>query len=425
MPRSPSLGAPAGVGATVGPASGQGLLVAALEAVDQAVCVADVTAPDEPLVYVNPAFTRTTGYPAAEALGRNCRFLQDGLDVGDAPARIRALLEAGASGVVTLPNRRADGAVFSNELSLSPLRDAEGRVTHYVAVQRDVTAQVVAERARDVLRAEQAEIADQLQRTLVPATLPQLAGYRTAVRYSPATRPDGSRGEVSGDVYDVLPRPDGGWYAFIGDVSGRGPRAAATTGVLRWALRGAAAGERRPGPLLREVGGVVRDAMDGRFATLALLALPAADGPTTDGSTTDGPTTDGRGPADEVVVALAGHPRPVLLPAEGPPRLVGRHGSLLGLLPEVVVHEERVALRHGDQLVLYTDGVTEAMDGSRRMLGEEGLLAALDALPPAARRGPGTAGRTADAVLAAVERHTGGAGSDDLTLLVLARDGDG
>ncbi|WP_298805048.1 SpoIIE family protein phosphatase [uncultured Pseudokineococcus sp.] len=421
MPRSPSPGAPAGVGvgATVGPASGHGLLVAALEAVDQAVCVADVTAPDEPLVYVNPAFTRTTGYPAAEALGRNCRFLQDGLDVGDAPARIRALLGAGASGVVTLPNRRADGAVFSNELSLSPLRDAEGRVTHYVAVQRDVTAQVAAERARDVLSAEQAEIADQLQRTLVPASLPQLAGYRTAVRYSPATRPDGSRGEVSGDVYDVLPRPGGGWYAFIGDVSGRGPRAAATTGVLRWALRGAAAGERRPGPLLREVGGVVRDAMDGRFATLALLALPAADGGV------DGGVAGEEAPEDEVVVALAGHPRPVLLPAEGPPRLVGRHGSLLGLLPEVVVHEERVALRHGDQLVLYTDGVTEAMDGSRRMLGEEGLLAALDALPPAARRGPGTAGRTADAVLAAVERHTGGAGSDDLTLLVLARDGDG
>lgn len=419
MPRTPSPGAAAG--ATVGPVGGQGLLVAALEAVDQAVCVADVTAPDEPLVYVNPAFTRTTGYPAAAALGRNCRFLQDGLDVGDAPARVRALLEAGESGVVVLPNRRADGSVFANELSLSPLRDADGRVTHYVAVQRDVTAQVEAERSRDVLRAEQAEVADQLQRTLVPAALPQLAGYRTAVRYSPATRADGSRGEVSGDVYDVLPRPGGGWFAFIGDVSGRGPRAAATTGVLRWTLRGAAAGERRPGPLLREVGGVVRDAMDGRFATLALVALPPAD---VGGPAGDGPAEEG-GDVAEVVVALAGHPRPVLLPAEGPPRLVGRHGSLLGLLPEVVVHEERVPLRRGDQLVLYTDGVTEAMDGSRRMLGEEGLLAALAALPPAARRGPGTAGRTADAVLAAVERHTGGAGSDDLTLLVLARDGDG
>ena len=397
---------PGPAGAVVGPAGARGLLVAALEAVDQAVCVADVTAPDEPLVYVNPAFTRTTGYPAADALGRNCRFLQEGLDVGDAPARIRALLAAGEAGVVTLPNRTADGRVFSNELSLSPLRDADGRVTHFVAVQRDVTDRVAAERSRDVLRAEQAEIADQLQRTLVPRALPVLEGYRTAVRYSPATRSDGSRGEVSGDVYDLLPRPGGGWYAFIGDVSGRGPRAAATTGVLRWTLRGAAAGQGRPGELLREVAGVVHDAMDGRFATLALVALPRAAS------------------SEEVVLALAGHPRPVLLPVDGPPQLVGRHGSLLGVLRDVTVHEVPVPLGPGDLLVLYTDGVTEAMDASRRMLGEEGLVAALAALGPADRRGPGAADRAAAAVLAAVERHTGGRPADDLTLLVLARTDD-
>jgi len=421
VPRSSSPGpSPTAV---VGPAGGQGLLVAALEAVDQAVCVADVTAPDEPLVYVNPAFTRTTGYTAADALGRNCRFLQDGLDVGDAPARIRALLSAGEAGVVTLPNRAADGRVFANELSLSPLRDAGGRVTHFVAVQRDVTARVEAERSRDVLRAEQAEIADQLQRTLVPRGLPALEGYRTAVRYSPATRSDGSRGEVSGDVYDLLPRPGGGWYAFIGDVSGRGPRAAATTGVLRWTLRGAAAGQDRPGELLREVAGVVHDGMDGRFATLALVALPA---PPPAGDGLGGGAPGGAATSGDVVLALAGHPRPVLLPADGPPRLVGRHGSLLGVLRDVTVHEEPVPLRAGDQLVLYTDGVTEAMDASRRMLGEEGLLAALAALAPADRRAPGAAERTAAAVVAAVESHTGGRGSDDLTLLVLARTaGDG
>ncbi|WP_299036853.1 PP2C family protein-serine/threonine phosphatase [uncultured Pseudokineococcus sp.] len=416
MPQSSSAGASST--AVVGPPGGQGLLLAALEAVDQAVCVADVTEPDEPLVYVNPAFTRTTGYAAADALGRNCRFLQDGLDVGDAPARIRALLSDGGAGVVTLPNRRADGRVFSNELSLSPLRDSGGRVTHYVAVQRDVTARVEAERSRDVLRAEQEEIADQLQRTLVPRSLPALEGYRTAVRYAPATRPDGSRGEVSGDVYDVLRRPGGGWYAFIGDISGRGPRAAATTGVLRWTLRGAAAGQADPAALLREVGGVVHDAMDGRFATLALVALPAPEG----GTGGDGAATDGS--CDAAVVALAGHPRPVLLPADGPPRLVGRHGSLLGVLPDVTVHEEPVTLRPGDQLVLYTDGVTEAMDPGRRMLGEDGLLAALAALPAADRRGAEASERTADAVTSAVERHTAGRGSDDLTLLVLARRDD-
>ncbi|MEJ5946741.1 SpoIIE family protein phosphatase [Pseudokineococcus basanitobsidens] len=413
----PAPALPAGTG-------DRGLLVAALEAVDQAVCVADCRAPDEPLVYVNPAFTRATGYTAAQALGRNCRFLQDGLDVGDAPARIRALLDAGAAGVVTLANRRADGRVFVNELSLSPLHDADGAVTHYVAVQRDVSARAEAERARDVLRAEQAEVAETLQRTLVPRALPAVPGWSTAVRYSPATRPDGSRGEVSGDVYDLVPRPGGGWFAVIGDISGRGPRAAATTGVLRWTVRGAATATAGPAELLREVAGAVLDGMDGRFATIAVVALPAVaqDGIGQDGRGRDGTGRDG---GAEAVVALAGHPRPVLLPARGPARLVGRYGSLLGVLPQVRVHDEAVVLGPGDQLVLYTDGVTEAMDARRRMLGEEGLLAALDALGEDDRRAPDAADRAADAVLAAVEAHAGEVGSDDLTLLVLGHPSSG
>lgn len=390
------------------------LLVQALESVDQAVCIADMRLPDEPLVYVNPAFTTATGFTPADALGRNCRFLQDGLDVGDAPRRIRELLREGRSGVVTLPNARADGEVYLNELSLSPLRDSGGVVTHYVAVQRDLTAQQRAEGARDVLRREQAELAEQLQRTLVPSSLPEVAGWSTAVRYAPASREDGSRGEVSGDVYDLLPRPGGGWYAFIGDVSGRGPRAAASTGVLRWTVRGVATTAARPSTLLVETAGAIGDALSGRFATLAVAGLPGAEG--------------GRHlpvASEDVVVALAGHPRPVLLPADGPARLVGRPGTLLGVLRDVVVHDVPVPVGPGDQLVLYTDGVTEAMSTDRRMLGEAGLLAALDALAPAERTGPGAAGRTADAVLAAVDAHTGQGSTDDLTLLVVARDATG
>ncbi|MEJ5914584.1 PP2C family protein-serine/threonine phosphatase [Pseudokineococcus sp. 1T1Z-3] len=410
-------------------AGDRGLLVAALEAVDQAVCVSDMRRPDEPIVYVNPAFTQTTGYTAAQALGRNCRFLQDGLDVGDAPARIRALLREGRSGVVTLPNGRADGTVFVNELSLSPLHDAEGVLTHYVAVQRDVTDRVEAERARDVSRLEQTELAEQLQRTLVPRRLPDAPGYALAVRYSPATRADGSRGAVSGDVYDLVPRPGGGWFAVIGDISGRGPRAAAATGVLRWSLRGVATTVDGPAELLRDVAAVVLDAMDGRFATAAVVALPdladpAGDEAVMDGAPTDGALTDGRpgsGGAATAVVALAGHPRPVLLPADGPARHVGRHGSLLGVLPDVSTYDEAVPLRPGDQLVLFTDGVTETMDSSRQMLGGDGLLAALDGIAPEDRRGPHAQDATADAVLAAVEAHAGGPSSDDLTLLVIAR----
>jgi len=405
-----------------------------LDAVDQAVCVADVRSADSPLVYVNPAFTRTTGYRESDVLGRNCRFLHAGLDVPGADAelaalgssggevaaavqRIRELLAAGASGEVVLVNRRADGRLFVNELSLSPVLGADGAPVHYVAVQRDVTPLAVARRARAQLAEELDETARAVQASLVPASLPVVPGYELAAGYSPATRADGGRGAVSGDFYDVFPGAGGresSWFATIGDVSGRGPRAAAATSALRWALRGAATTRSSPAALLTAVAAAVHEALDDRFATLAVVALP----PLPAAGAAD--AAAGAPPAP-VRLALAGHPQPVLLPASGAPRLVGVPGTLVGPFAEVEVVEVEVALAPGDQLLLYTDGAVEAFDPRGAPLGEEGLLEVLAALPEAGRRGPGAPARTAAAVGAAVARHVDGGAVDDLTLLVVAR----
>ncbi len=402
-----------------------------LDAVDQAVCVADVRSADSPLVYVNPAFTRTTGYLESDVLGRNCRFLHAGLDVPAADAelaalgssgaevaaavqRIRDLLAAGASGEVVLVNRRADGQLFVNELSLSPVLGADGAPVHYVAVQRDVTPLAVARRARAQLAEELDETARAVQASLVPAALPVVPGYELAAGYSPATRADGGRGAVSGDFYDVFPGAGGresSWFATIGDVSGRGPRAAAATSALRWALRGAATTRSSPAALLTAVAAAVHEALDDRFATLAALALPPLP-----------PHGAAAGaPPAPVRLALAGHPQPVLLPASGAPRLVGAPGTLVGPFADVEVVEVEVALAPGDQLVLYTDGAVEAFDPRGTPLGDEGLLEALAALPEAERRGPGASARTVAAVVAAVAQHVDGGAVDDLTLLVVAR----
>jgi len=393
------------------------VLLRAFRRMEQAVCLADVTLPDEPLVWVNDAFTTTTGYPGWEALGRNCRFLQDGLaelgfDTAGPSAQVRALLREGRGGTVVIPNRRRDGAVFHNELSLSPLPDATGGVRYYVAVQRDVTDRVVAQAAEQAAHAEAAELAAELQRQLVPRRLPAAPGYDVAVRYQPATRADGSRGEVSGDFYDLLVS-DGGVLAVIGDVSGRGPRAAATTSAFQWAVRGLAAVVTSPGALLERVADVVQDAVGDRFATVAALRLPP--GPTQAGSASASLSAD-RPPA---VLALAGHPQAVLVRPGEPAVLVGEPGMLLGPFGGVTVPEAEVVLRPGDALVLYTDGVVEAVDAGRRLLGDEGLLDALDA---ADRDGAGpVADRLADAVLDAVQRHVGPGPTDDLTLMVLRR----
>ena len=110
----------------------------ALEVCPQAISIVDVRHPDQPLVYVNHAFELLTGYPRAEVLGRNCRFLQGVVDP-DANRRIREAISEGDRALVTLLNLRKDGSCFTNELFLEPIGDGEGSVTHFVGLQTDVS----------------------------------------------------------------------------------------------------------------------------------------------------------------------------------------------------------------------------------------------------------------------------------------------
>jgi diguanylate cyclase (GGDEF)-like protein/PAS domain S-box-containing protein len=118
------------------------LLAESVAAADTAICIADATRPDLPLVYVNPAFERLTGYAAGEVLGRNARFMQ-GPDSD--PGTVRSIARSLGEGRFTrarLVNYRADGAAYWVELHISPVRDASGTLVRFFAVLHDVTADV-------------------------------------------------------------------------------------------------------------------------------------------------------------------------------------------------------------------------------------------------------------------------------------------
>jgi PAS domain S-box-containing protein len=117
----------------------------ALRAVGLSLTVSDARAHDHPLVWVNPGFERITGYAPAEALGRNCRFLQGPGTDPAAVARLHAGIAERRDVSATLLNHRADGTPFWNEVTVSPVHDADGTVTHFVGMQADVTARVTAE----------------------------------------------------------------------------------------------------------------------------------------------------------------------------------------------------------------------------------------------------------------------------------------
>jgi two-component system sporulation sensor kinase C len=110
--------------------------------VTSGISVANAMEPDIPLTYVNPAFEAMTGYALEEVVGKNCRFLQGDERAQPAITLIREAIAAKREVTVVLKNFRKDGSCFWNELSLSPIRNREGEVTHFVGIQTDVTARV-------------------------------------------------------------------------------------------------------------------------------------------------------------------------------------------------------------------------------------------------------------------------------------------
>ena len=111
----------------------------ALDHIGEAVLVADMRLRGHPIVHVNAAFEEVTGYCAAEAVGKNCRYLQGGDRLQPQIAEVRAALTEGRECSVTLRNYRRDGTMFRNALRLVPFRDASGQLTHFVGIIRDVT----------------------------------------------------------------------------------------------------------------------------------------------------------------------------------------------------------------------------------------------------------------------------------------------
>lgn len=119
------------------------LLAQAVDQSHEGITIADASKDDWPLIYVNAGFERLTGYAAAELLGNSCHFLQ-GTDTEQPEiAVLRDALQQGKNCLVTLRNYRRDGSMFWNELSLSPVCNDAGILTHYIGIQHDVTARIL------------------------------------------------------------------------------------------------------------------------------------------------------------------------------------------------------------------------------------------------------------------------------------------
>ncbi|KMQ75999.1 sensor domain-containing protein [Marinobacter subterrani] len=114
-------------------------LAAAFAEIECGVTIADPNLEDTPLVYANAAFERMTGYSKAELLGRNCRFLQGDLQDQPSLRTIRNALARGTDCTAVVTNFRSNGESFENRLKLRPIRAHDGKISHIIGIQLDVT----------------------------------------------------------------------------------------------------------------------------------------------------------------------------------------------------------------------------------------------------------------------------------------------
>lgn len=119
------------------------LLQAAVMDSRDGITISDCSLPDNPLIFINPAFERMTGYLKEEVIGKNCRYLQAGDSDQEGLLVIREALKDGQACIVKLRNYRKDGSMFWNELSMSPIFGRNGEITHFLGIQKDITNEMV------------------------------------------------------------------------------------------------------------------------------------------------------------------------------------------------------------------------------------------------------------------------------------------
>jgi len=184
-----------------------------IRAVDEApigITLSDPSLPDNPMVYVNDAYEELTGYPAENALGRNCRFLQ-GPDTDEEPVdRMRDAIDKKEPVSVELINYREDGTPFWNQVTIAPISDENGDLSHFVGFQTDVTdrkeAEAMAQQRADSLREE---------RQALERVLGRVSGLVNDVSHVLVNAE--SREEIERQVCAEITAMDGYGYAWIGE----------------------------------------------------------------------------------------------------------------------------------------------------------------------------------------------------------------
>ncbi|MCC6152828.1 MAG: SpoIIE family protein phosphatase [Candidatus Hydrogenedentes bacterium] len=344
----------------------------AMSAAAEGITIGDCGQSDIPLIYVNDGFVSITGYSREDVLGRNCRFLQGPETDEAACAKIRAAIHDQLPCVVELVNYRKDGTPFWNRLSITPILDAKGTATHFVGIQSDVTERVETEKRLQVVTEELRKVnqqlmrdlksAAQIQRAQLPPTHLQLPGMRVAWYFEPCDA-------LAGDMLNVVQLDDDHIALYVLDVSGHGTGAALLStsvskllqpgaGLASLVYHGTPSANNRaiagPGSVLDELNKTYAwNAESNQFFTILYAIVHPA--------------------MRQIRFSGAGHPSPIVISKNGEWKMFRLDGLPIGITDDSY-NETTAILQAGDRVLIYSDGLVEAMNDAGKIFGEERVI---------------------------------------------------
>ncbi len=319
-----------------------------------------ITDAEGTIEYVNPKFTELTGYTLEESIGKNPRILKSGVQDVYFYAEMWNTILSGDVWRGDFHNIKKNGDLYWEQASISPLKNENGKITHFVAVKEDVSARRAAE---DALRISEMTLSKQnnkmlrelmyaqiIVKMLLPSVPPRASWIGSEYLYLPLD-------EVGGDFFSFHPFSEDDLGVFIADISGHGVSSALFLSLIRSVSdRLIQKYPHNTALCLKELNDELVGSMRSYFLTAVYGHFSRKEGVT------------------RFSFAKAGHPPPIVWrQSDGSVEVIKSRGTIIGYFEEQDFEPVTVTLEKGDRVFLYTDGVIETTNISGIMLGLSGF----------------------------------------------------
>jgi sigma-B regulation protein RsbU (phosphoserine phosphatase) len=304
--------------------------------------------------FTNPAFTTLTGYSAEEVWDKNPSILKSGKHGDEFYKELWETIQSGQAWSGETINKRKDGSLYTEEMTITPVLSSDGEIVNYVAIKQDITErkrlEAELEKAYERIKGE-LDIGHSIQMSMVPQQFPafpdrkDLAIYATLV---PAR-------EVGGDFYDFYFLDDDHFCFVVGDVSGKGVPAALFMAVTQTMIKSRSADDYSSASIMTYINNELSKGNDASmFVTVFLGVCDMHTG--------------------EITYTNAGHNPPYIKRKDGSVTILdSRHGLVVGAMEDVDYGEDKVTVDPGDMIFVFTDGVTESMNPNQEIFSDEQL----------------------------------------------------